>query len=278
MSRFFYRIPRTLRNSITLALAIITVASTITGIIGFSIRDVDSKLTWWGSLLILLGLYILLVTVIYIVLKVVQKRPIRFSINGNQGEIRKGNIFSTDGMKVIPFNEFYDTKVDDVIISKKSLNGVFISGYVKDIEHLKERIIDAENEPSSLKSEDINGRKRYPLGRIIPYDEYLLLAFSHFNANNEAHIDIADYERCLFQMWREIRRTYSGKDVVLPLIGSGITTFDGILKKDNNDLLKCILCTLRASGVQLNSKITIILTDEVFNSINQDSIREELKQ
>lgn len=278
MSRFFYRLSRTLRNSITLALAIITATSTITGIIGFSIRDIDSQMTWWGSLLILLGLYALLVAVIYAILKGIQKRPIRFLINGNRGEIRIGNIFSTDGMRVIPFNEFYDTKVDDVVISKKSLNGVFITGYVKDIEHLKERIRIADNDPSNLKGEVINGRKKYPLGRIIPYDGYLLLAFSHFNENNEAHIDIADYERCLFQMWREIRRTYSGKDVVLPLIGSGITTFDGVLKKDNTDLLKCLLCTLRASGVQLNSKISIVLTNEVFNSINIDSIREELKQ
>lgn len=278
MSRFFYRLSRTLRNSITLALAIITATSTITGIIGFSIRDIDSQMTWWGSLLILLGLYALLVAVIYAILKGIQKRPIRFLINGNRGEIRIGNIFSTDGMRVIPFNEFYDTKVDDVVISKKSLNGVFITRYVKDIEQLKEQIRTADSESSNLKSEEVNGRKKYPLGRIIAYDEYLLLAFSHFNENNEAHIDIADYERCLFQMWREIRRTYSGKDVVLPLIGSGITTFDGVLKKDNTDLLKCLLCTLRASGVQLNSKISIVLTDEVFNSINIDSIREELKQ
>ena len=276
MYRLFNQFSRTLQNSISLALAVITLVSTVCSILGFTIRDINSKLTWWNCLLILLGLYMLLVGSIYACTKFKQKKPIHFSINGNQGEIRSGDIFLTDGLKVIPFNEYYDTIVDDVIISKKSLNGVFIADHVQDVAALNERINNADNDSSSLESIEEHGRKRYPLGRIIPYEGYLLLAFSHFNANNEAHIDVSDYEKCLFQMWREIRRTHSGKDVVLPLIGSGITTFDGIMKKDNTDLLKCILCTLRSSGVQLNGKVSIILTDEVRKTINMDSILEVL--
>lgn len=95
----------------------------------------------------------------------------------------------------------------------------------------------------------------------------MLLAFAHFDENT-AHISRTDYERCLMSMWKEIRRVYANKPVTLPLIGSGITSFDDIPRKSNYELLKCMLCTLRASGENINQPITILLTKEIMQEIN----------
>ena len=275
MFTFFRKMNYTWQKSISIALAVIASISTVCSVIGFSIRDIHQSLSWWICLIILLIAYVILTVIIRIIIERVNRRPVSLSVNGNQVEIKTGDIFTEKGLKLIPFNEYFDTTVDDVIISKSTLNGMFLTQYINDIDALKKSIENAANEKTELTAEKANGRLKYPLGRIILYNEYLLLSFSHFNEQNEAHIDVVDYEQCLFRMWNEIRRTYSGRAIVIPLIGSGITTFDGINKKDNVSLLKCILCTLKSSGVQLNNKVTIILTESVQKTINMDIIRKE---
>lgn len=275
MFTFFRKMNYSWQKSISIALAVIASISTVCSVIGFSIRDIHQSLSWWICLIILLIAYVILTVIIRIIIERVNRRPVSLSVNGNQVEIKTGDIFTEKGLKLIPFNEYFDTTVDDVIISKSTLNGIFLTQYINDIDALKKSIENAANQKTELTAEKANGRLKYPLGRIILYNEYLLLSFSHFNKQNEAHIDVVDYEQCLFRMWNEIRRTYSGRAIVIPLIGSGITTFDGINKKDNISLLKCILCTLKSSGVQLNNKVTIILTESVQKTINLDIIRKE---
>ena len=50
-------------------------------------------------------------------------------VNGTKIEIKFGDIFKEKGQKLIAFNEFFDTQVDDKIISSGSLNGKFIKKY-----------------------------------------------------------------------------------------------------------------------------------------------------
>jgi hypothetical protein len=69
-------------------------------------------------------------------------------------------------------------------------------------------------------------------------------------------------------MWTEISRTYANRPIFIPLLGSGITRFDGTPHKSKADLLKCMICTLRTSGVNINQPITILLTKEAMEEIN----------
>ena len=69
----------------------------------------------------------------------------------------------------------------------------------------------------------------------------------------------------------------AGKKIIIPLIGSGITTMTGIKEKNNTMLLKCMLCTLKRSRFQPKNGITIVLTDETINNINMVKIKEEFK-
>ena len=72
---------------------------------------------------------------------------------------------------------------------------------------------------------------------------------------------MAKYEHMLMRMWKEIDGIYASNCVVLPLLGAGISRFeDG--PKDKGNLLRCMLCTLNASGVTLNAKIKIVLYDD----------------
>ncbi len=78
-------------------------------------------------------------------------------------------------------------------------------------------------------------------------------------------------------MWKEIRRTYQGKPINIPLIGGGLTQLDDMTEKPNDQLLRCILCTLRTSNVTFdeNVQITIILTKKALETVNLYELKEE---
>lgn len=103
---------------------------------------------------------------------------------------------------------------------------------------------------------------------MISYKDYLLLAFSHFDKNETAYIDVGEYETLLFRMWSELRNVYMGKSISIPLLGGGVTTIKGKSEKNYTELLRCMLCTLRNSQFQPTQGITIVLTKSVMDKID----------
>lgn len=269
------KISITIKKSLQYAFSIIAGASTIAGIWGYTLKDINEQLQWWQCGIILLASFIIISSIIFFILDRLKHKEYNTTVNGISVKIKVGDIFNEKGLKVIPFNERYDTEVDDVIIAHNSLNGKMIDNYVKDIEDLKAKIKLAKTDNSPFKPTWKNEKEIYPLGRIIPYDDFLLLAFSHFNEKNEAYIGIGEYEKLLICMWTEIRRTYAARPIVIPLLGGGLTTIEGIQEKNYTEFLKCILCTFRSSKFQPKEGITIILTQDVIENIDMNIIKEE---
>jgi len=262
-------------KSIRYGFELVAICSTIAGVLGFTIRDIKQNMTLKESLLILLLAITVFSIIVFIGLVIKSKKGFDLKINGKTVSIRVGNIFTEPGWKVIPCNEYFDTTVDDRIIAQNTLNGRMICDYIDDINDLNRTIEAAQNDTSPLVPTDRSGRKVYPLGRIIQYNDFLMLAFTHFNQHNEAYIDIAEYESCLMKMWGELRRVYAAKHICIPLIGAGITDINGMSIKDSTTLLKCILCTMRSSGFAPDSGLEIVLTQNTFDSIDTDRIRDE---
>ncbi|MBS5720753.1 MAG: hypothetical protein KHW57_08845, partial [Clostridium sp.] len=162
---------------------------------------------------------------------------ITLKIKGINVKIEEGDIFESTDWKLIPFNEFFDTTVDDVVIARNSLNGKFIER-LQDIDDLNRKINEADDVPGMRKKTKA-GRICYSLGRIIAYQDYMLLAFSHFE-NNQALLSHNDYEICLRTMWKEISRVYANRPITIPLLGGGITR---ITDKNEFQLLQHIECS-----------------------------------
>ena len=266
-----------IKKSCYYSFAIVTGISTIASLLGYSIKDLFNNNICWKNILILFILFLFISIVIALIQFVLNHKGFSTIINGKEVKIINSNIFSTTGLKVIPFNERFDTIVDDKIISHDSLNGIMIDKYVTDLNDLNNTIKEAFAEKVDLIPVKKKDKIIYPLGRIIKYNDYLLLAMTHFDNQNQAYININEYESMLTNMWHEIRRVYAGKKVVLPLIGSGITTMTGTKEKDNTMLLKCMLCTLKRSRFQPKNGITIVLTQETIDTIEMVKIKEEFK-
>lgn len=237
----------------------------------FNLHFFNAPAFWYQRIVHIILIYIVIVFIILIIKYVRTNNGITIKIRRTSLTIRDGNIFECEGWKVIGFNEFYDTTVDDQIIARQSLNGQFLTYHVDDRDELK-KILDHEDKASSLKcyKKQHAGIERtcYPLGYIKIYKSFMLLAFTHFNEHNEAHISNSGYEQCLRNMWKEISRTYANKPIFLPLLGGGITRFDDEAGKSYFSLLKCMICTLKTSSIHINQPINIVLTKEIMDNVN----------
>jgi hypothetical protein len=200
---------------------------------------------------------------------------IDINIEGSDVTIKVGDIFQEPGLRAIAFNEYFDTQVDNRIISEGSLNGIYIKDYldipaneldkhIQDYGFEKDEIIGV-NEDRKL------GKKlRYTVGSICIYKNYLLTAFSKFDESNKAVITMPEYLEFLINFWDKVNNVYAQKSVSTPIFGSGITRIKGHKNISDEDLLKIMLWTFRISEMRFKhpAKLTVIVHKDKIDKIN----------
>lgn len=247
--------------------------STVMTVVGVSLVDLLPQ--DWGWPLRLLFLAVIFVAIAVVAAFATCRRSgsgVHATICNTDVEVKVGDLFSFDGIKVIPFDEYFDTEVDDKVISRNSLNGIFLERKVGHRDLILRTI--AEPQQSILGGpEDAGGRLRYRLGTVKAFEDYALLAFTHMDEFNRAHLERGQYEECLLNMWDELDCMYAGRRVVLPLLGSGITRFKGT-QPSEDDLLRCMLCTLRASGHRFSAGVSIALTKKTADKMRLYEVKD----
>lgn len=251
------------KKSLTISATIIGSLATLLTILGISLSTFP-ELTIVTRILIVVSVFLLLFVASYVAIGIVFRNSIDLSIHGTHVAVRRGNIFDAQALRVIGCDTHFDTRIDDIVISKSSLHGkLFLKhGDTKEIENL----VSAEAKRLNL-SQNEDGTFEFPLGTIVVYESsvdnqtYLLLAMTKLDSDYEAHTNMAEFEQMLMHMWKEIDRTYAGRSVALPVLGAGITRFDDRPKR-KEDLLRCMMCTLNSSSVALSSRIDILIFED----------------
>lgn len=213
-------------------------------------------------------------------------KKVNLKIDKSEIEIKEGNILANDIfknkniIKVFAFNEYFDTLVDDEIISKSSLNGQFINEKVESISTLNNKMYRSKKLKRSLLDKNENRKSgkqnRYKLGTIYKYsDDVFLTAMTHFDKKNRAYLSIQDYVRFLINFWDEIDSMYAGRTVVVTLFGSGITRLENKMF-NNTQILQIILWTfwLRRIKFTKPAKFVILLDKQTSKEINYYKVRE----
>lgn len=200
---------------------------------------------------------------------------VNLDVEGSIVTVKAGDLFLQDGFKVIAFNEYFDTQVDDNIISHKSLNGLYIdnhlSGPISDLDQSISNYNFDEDEILEVNQERKVGKKqKYSLGTIFVNEDYLLTAFSKFDDKNRAFLTMPDYLGFLINFWDKVNRIYAQKSVSVPIFGSGITRIKEHKNISDEDLLKIMLWTFRISEMRFKfpAKLTIVIHKDKINKIN----------
>lgn len=238
--------------------------------------EIPDNTKWWLG-----GIFVVCLSILYVGIwhRLNKLQSIELSVEGSTVTVKTGDIFAEDGLKVIAFNEYFDTQVDDKIISSNSLNGRFIKEHLRGSlyeldEHIstyhfeKEEII-GENE------ERETGKKiKFDLGTISVYHDFLLTAFTHFDQYNRANLTMPEYLRFLITFWDKVNRVYAQRSVSVPIFGSGITRIKEHKNISDEDLLKIMLWTFRISETRFKhpAKLTIVIHPEKIGRINLSDI------
>lgn len=200
---------------------------------------------------------------------------VNLDVEGSIITVKAGDLFLQDGFKVIAFNEYFDTQVDDNIISHKSLNGLYIdnhlSGPISDLDQRVSNYKFDEDEILEVNQERKVGKKqKYSLGTIFVNEDYLLTAFSKFDDKNRAFLTMPDYLGFLINFWDKVNRIYAQKSVSVPIFGSGITRIKEHKNISDEDLLKIMLWTFRISEMRFKfpAKLTIVIHKDKIDKIN----------
>lgn len=257
---WFNSLSKRLRDSISTSILVVGFVSTVFTILGFSLADIKC-LKLWGRILVVIAVFFIVIIVVYKVIGRVFKERVNLIVNQTPVDITCGDIFETEGWKVIGCDTSFRTQVDDVVISKNSLHGKLVLQH-GNAEEINDIVESAAQKYNISKNE--NGLFEFPLGTIIPYtsskdgETYLMLAMTELNKDFESHTNMAKYESMLMKMWHEVSRVYASHDVVFPILGAGISRFDDG-PKNKNTLLRCMLCTLGSSGLDFNSRIKVVI-------------------
>lgn len=128
--------------------------------------------------------------------------------------------------KVINFDECFTTELGNAPhqIKLTSLCGQFLQKH-PDI-NIPSLISEEKIKPTRKHSE-YNNTLCYEPGSTLRYNDYLLMAFSKLDSNGRASMSREDYLTCLNTLWKEVNKNFTQKDVVIPVLGAGLTCFNG---------------------------------------------------
>lgn len=227
-----------------------------------------------------LCIVILILIYLLIWLRANKIKLIKLSVEESTVIIKTGDIFLEQGLKVIAFNEYFDTKVDDIVIARESLNGKFITGHLTcSIDQLDQYIDQYHHDREDIGEINIprlTGKsQRYAPGTICVWNDYLLTAFAKFDNHNQAYLTMPEYLAFLINFWDRVNRIYAQQSVTVPIFGSGITRIKGHKMINDEDLLKIMLWTFRVSEMRFMhpAKLTIIIHEDKIGLINLFGLR-----
>lgn len=196
-----------------------------------------------NRLLSFLAISILLgcIAVLYYLLR----RSVTIQGNNYKIVVEYGDIlYKDDCKKVINFDECYTTKVGDkpMEIKPGSICGQFLMKY-KDEDF--DNVVQGSGRKATKHSE-CKKKECYERGTLIPYKDYLLLAFAKLDVNGCGYLSRDEYMQCLYKMWEELDIYYSMKSVAIPILGSGITRFNDEMLSQQQ-LLDMIIASYKLS-------------------------------
>ena len=179
---------------------------------------------------------------------------------------------------VIAVNCCFDTIVNDVIISKRSVHGQFINHYIhseSDLHDLDDKIDKnlSENTTSftelSNKEKKAGKLKRYPLGSIAKIEgsngvTFFLLALTQFDNNCNAHCSKQQYFDSLIKLFEYYDKNGQGKELYLYPMGTGMSR-TGISKEE---ALDSIILLTKINKKYLKNKTTIVVDKRCKNEIS----------
>ena len=192
-------------------------------------------------------------------------------------EIKFGDLFKEEGFRAIAVNEFFDSELG-LPVSKKTLHGIFLSACFGGHSHAFDQIVERElKDTLSEYIERAQGKKRkYRIGTTatipINNDRYLCFALSKTDIETgKAFADVPTLWEALNGLWQKARITLGGSELILPLVGSGLSGI-GLPGRRLLDLIILSVIT-ETKRKEIATFIRIVLNSDRFEEIDLGEVK-----
>lgn len=204
--------------------------------------------------------------------------------NGNKLYVQYGDLFGENetidrGERrniVIPVNRCFDTIVDNVLISEKTLHGIMLkrlyeeSVYTVDTLNsiIEKKLKSQSYELLEEDSKPYGNNKRYDIGTVvdIPKDEhthFILWGLSTFNQHLKAHTTMQDYALAVQKLIEACNTESEGFPIMIPLVGAGLSRTN----RSQTDILEYLVKAFKLNRSNLNCDIHIIVREDLKEEI-----------
>ena len=187
--------------------------------------------------------------------------------------VKYGDLFAENGWKAIGVNDFFDSIVDEDLVSSKSLHGYVLNTYWHNNRDDWENQISASlrNKNGQREIRSKGKRQRYPIGTTgracIDEQKFLFVALG--NSNSDDFVTTANSEmliRAVRGMAAEARAACSMEPLVIPLMGSGLARV-GIKNSVLIDLIITAVLEENRNG-RITGEINIVLSADKAQDVN----------
>lgn len=194
-------------------------------------------------------------------------------------EIEFGDLFDRNhqGIFVIPVNEYFDTQLEDLLVTSSSVMGTFINKYWKDrVGELDDKIGRALN---GIPYEEEVGRQpgkryKYKLGTCANImdggNDYVLVVTTKKNDAGQSILSKKDYPIVIEGLFKHLDSIRQKRKIYMPLFGTG----RGKMKRSLERILTFLLDTIdfKHSDFSFPSGVNIIIKKAYENEVNLNNI------
>ncbi len=195
--------------------------------------------------------------------------------------IKFGDLFKQDGWKAIPVNEFFDSVVDEMHVSSKSLHGMLLQKYWgSNTEDWDQQINNSLSDRDLIEnvSRKSGKSKRYRIGATAIAkrngNNFLCVALTKTDINTlQASANPIELYQSITGLLTKSREVCSGSSLNIPLIGSGLSR-TGI---KTNIIVNLILTAIfeESRKSKITEEIRIILPKNKKNDFNLNTIQKD---
>ncbi|WP_369928393.1 macro domain-containing protein [Xanthomonas sp. NCPPB 2632] len=209
----------------------------------------------------------------------IKPRRVKWKVPGSNTtlEVRLGDLFEQDGLRIIPANEYFDSKLGKAV-SPNTLHGMlikehFVGGEAAFAREVKKALL---GKPFVATQRQQGPGKAYPIGTTVQISDtngdYLLFALSRSNlAASKAETDLPQLWEALAGAWDGARNECGGSDVNMPLAGTG-QSGAGL---NTRDALKIVIhsATIATTKTRVTGKIRIVLHKDSWSEVDLRDVR-----
>lgn len=244
------------------------------------VPSVNTRFSGWDRFIILIS-----ISVVIGFLSIKRPNEVKFCFQNSTVIIKFGDLFVQPGIKAIPVSQF----MHELDVVSTSLQAIIIRKFVDSYEGMQgisnyevalSEALSGKSAQSITRFEDKGVEEFYPLGTsaILRHTDESYLFFAVTKTELKGHIppDNCDSSKlwvALRSMWDEARIQSRGKDINIPLIGSGMIGISLSPRRILELNLLSLLNTLVENGNITTGVIRVVLHPKYFEQINLDQFR-----